>query len=90
MNPEETTPAFPGTARLKELTYGEKAVGLTFNPSGDNDVNNVKKLYAEIIDLLNVLKSEASSGEHARLYSIAITEAQAAQMWAVKGITWKE
>lgn len=76
----------------RELTYGEKAVGLTFNPSGDEVVNKVKQLYAEIIDTLNnkVAGGAMLSGEQARLHKIAITEAQAAQMWAVKAITWKD
>ena len=34
----------------REQTYGEKAVGLSFNPSGMGDVDKLKKLYAEIID----------------------------------------
>jgi len=73
----------------RELTYGEKAVGLTFNPSADATVDKVKKLYSEIIDLCNELRTEAGQGEKGRLLSVAITEAQTAQMWAVKGITWK-
>jgi len=73
----------------RELTYGEKAVGLTFNPSADATVDKVKKLYSEIIDLCNELRTEADQGEKGRLLSVAITEAQTAQMWAVKGITWK-
>jgi hypothetical protein len=73
----------------RELTYGEKAVGLTFNPSNDEKVQKVKELYAEIIDLCNELRSEAGQGEKGRLLSVAITEAQTAQMWAVKGITWQ-
>jgi len=72
----------------RELTYGEKAVGLTFNPSGDEKVQKVKELYAQIIDLCNELRTEAGQGEKGRLLSVAITEAQGAQMWAVKGITW--
>jgi len=72
----------------KELTYGEKAVGLTFNPSADLNVTRVKEFYAHIIDLLNERKTPGSSEEN-RLLSIAITEAQTAQMWAVKAITWK-
>ena len=71
------------------MTYGEKAVGLTFNPSGDEDVLMVKRLYAEIIDMLNNRRL-ARGGEMARLYSIAITEAQTSQMWAVKALTWKD
>lgn len=74
-------------------TFGEKAVGLTFNPSGDEQVNRVKKLYAQIIDLCNEMRTPNSdnqiSNERNRLLSIAITEAQGAQMWAVKAITWK-
>lgn len=74
---------------LRELTFGEKAVGLTFNPSGDKDVNEIKELYAKVIDKINEMRGEDRS-EKARLLSVAITEAQGAQMWAVKGITWKE
>ena len=75
------------------MTYGEKAVGLTFNPSGDDDVAAVKRDYAKIIDMLDELRrtaQAASQFEQARLASIAITEAQAAQMWAVKALTWKD
>ena len=72
----------------RELTYGEKAVGLTFNPSGDEKVQKVKELYAQIVDLLNEVRGEERS-EKARLLSVAITEAQGAQMWAVKGITYQ-
>lgn len=74
---------------MGELTYGEKAVGLTFNPSGDEKVQKVKELYAQIIDLCNDLRSEVGQGEKGRLLSVAITEAQSAQMWAVKGITYQ-
>ncbi len=77
------------------LSYGERAVGITFNPSGDEDVNKVKELYAQIIDLCNEMRKNCTenqnppNSEKARLLSVAITEAQTAQMWAVKGITWK-
>lgn len=72
----------------REMTYGEKAVGLTFNPSGDTNVQKLKELYAQIIDLCNAIRSEAGQGEKGRLLSVAITEAQTAQMWAVKGVTY--
>lgn len=74
----------------RELTFGEKAVGLTFNPSGDPDVQAAKEAFAKAIDLCNNLRTAAGHGEKGRLLSIAITEAQTAQMWAVKGITWKD
>lgn len=72
-------------------SFGQKAVGLTFNPSGDPKVQKLKELYAEIIDLL--AEERASAGhpsERGRLASVAITEAQTAQMWAVKAVTWKD
>ena len=72
----------------RELSFGEKAVGLTFNPAGDENVNKIKSKYAEIIDLINEIRGE-DRNEKARLLSVAITEAQSAQMWAVKGITYK-
>lgn len=74
---------------IRTMTYGEKAVGLTFNPSGDEKVQEVKELYAKIIDICNELRADAGQGEKGRLLSVAITEAQTAQMWAVKGITYK-
>jgi len=73
------------------LSYGEAAVGLSFNPSGDPQVQAVKKLYADVIDLLNSMRVEnPGPSEKNRLISIAITEAQGAQMWAVKAITWNK
>jgi hypothetical protein len=80
-----------------QLTYGQKAVGLTFNPSGDPIVGQLKHLYSRIIDLCNEERTKAMStriasqpSEQARLWSIAITEAQGAQMWGVKAATWKD
>jgi len=73
----------------RELTFGEKAVGLTFNPGNNPEVDKVKKLYADVIDKLYGLREAADNPEAKRLFSVAITEAQTAQMWAVKAITWK-
>lgn len=84
----------------KELTYGEKLVGLNFNPGNFPEVDRIKKHYAEIIDILNkqrenikvdtILLDPPKTSELPRLLSIAITEAQSSQMWAVKAITWKD
>lgn len=71
-------------------TFGQKAVGLSFNPSGDDAVGNAKQDYAKIIDQMNDLRNGSESSEQKRLASIAITEAQTAQMWAVKALTWKD
>lgn len=78
---------------LRDLTFGEKAVGLTFNPSNNNNVQKIKELYAEIIDILHEIERPASdnisSNDINRLVDVAITQAQTAQMWAVKVITLK-
>jgi hypothetical protein len=73
-----------------EYSYGARAVGLMFNPSSDPDVEAIKAAYAGIINMLNDMRNGPAISERARLFSIAITEAQAAQMWAVKAITWKD
>ena len=75
----------------RELTYGEKAVGLTFNPSGDEKVAKIKSLYAEIIDLLVTTPvSNSDTSLRGRFLGRAINDAVGAQMWAVKAITFKE
>lgn len=80
----------PESAGPREPSYGEKAVGLTFNPSQMPAVDRIKKLYAEIIDSLwNSMGDADDAHEFNRQYEIAIIEAQTAQMWAVKAITWK-
>lgn len=75
---------------MNDLTFGQKAVGLTFNPSGDDAVTNAKQAFANAIDQLNDIRNTTNSSEVKRMCSIAITDAQSAQMWAVKAITWKD
>lgn len=74
----------------KVLSYGEKAVGITFNPGNSDEVYKAKSLCAELINQMNDLRTDSTSGEQKRLASVAITELQAAQMWCVKAITWKD
>jgi len=73
----------------RKLTYGEMAVGLTFNPSNDDAVAQCKAEFAKVIDRMNDLRNSTDNAEVKRMCSVAITEAQTAQMWAVKAITWK-
>ena len=74
---------------MGEQTYGQKAVGLDFNPSGDDAVTTCKVGFADLIDQMDALRAEAGTGEKARLASTAITQMQTAQMWAVKALTWR-
>lgn len=74
----------------KELTFGQKAVGLTFNPSNDPVVDAIKAAFAHAIDLCNDQRNIVGQSESGRLLSKAITDAQSAQMFAVKGVTWRD
>lgn len=73
------------------LTFGEKAVGLSFNPSGNPKVQEIKEAFAKVIDICNDMRPvyDGKPNEVSRMLAIAITDAQAAQMWAVKAATWK-
>jgi len=77
------------TGVQRGLTFGERAVGLTFNPSGDASVQHFKQKFAEIIDALNEHREATRDPEVKRMLSIAITDSQSAQMWAVKAATWR-
>ncbi len=74
----------------KELveSYGGKAVGLTFNPSNLLAVQVIKTEFANIINEINQTRIDSDDPEVKRMASIAITATQAAQMWAVKALTW--
>lgn len=69
------------------MTFGEKLVGLQFNPSNDNTVQELKELYARIIDIC--VQVTVSSEEQSFILNNAITQAIDAQMWAVKAVTYK-
>ena len=74
----------------KPLTYGEKLVGLTFNPSGDEKVLKAKRLCAELADLLHEdFSNKESYPLEQQLYNHAIGEILNAQMCVVKVLTMK-
>lgn len=61
------------------MTIGEDRVRASFNPSGESDVDNIKVLTAELIDLCDSLKDKDP-----RLAALAQTAYEEAAMWAVK------
>ncbi len=73
----------------RELTYGEQAVGLTFNPSKNIDVQEIKEKCAGLIDLLYQIGLHTSSALQAEEVGDAINCIKTAQMWAVKAVTRK-
>lgn len=74
----------------REMSFGEKACGVSFNPGGNPHVDTIKKQFADIVDYINMAREASNDPEVKRMASIAITEAQTAQMWAVKAVTWNK
>lgn len=83
----------------RPMTFGEKLVGLTFNPSGDAKVQRAKELCAELADLLQENREDRfekinngsmmASSLYSTLYDHAIGEILNAQMNVVKVLTLK-
>lgn len=92
MEKETATTSPQGTSSNTDapLTFGQKAVGVKFNPSGYGEVDEVKQLFADVIDKMANLREKSGSQEQKRHASIAITEAENAQMRAVKALTWQD
>lgn len=76
----------------REMTFGEKLVGLTFNPSNDDKVGKAKRLCAELADLLfNDTFSDPKDISEFKMdrYKSSINEILNAQMNVVKVLTLK-
>lgn len=76
------------------MTLGEYKVGITFNPSGDENVNAIKQKAAELIDLIDAVRRTSKAapntgyrGEIERLCALAMTHVEDAAMWGVKAAT---
>jgi hypothetical protein len=72
----------------RQPTYGERAAGVSFNPSNNPAVDSIKRKCADLIDEIDGLRNSHDS-EVRRMASTAITEIQSGQMWAVKAVTWR-
>lgn len=86
-----------GVPEVSELTNGQKLVGLTFNPSGREDVNKAKQLSADLIDLVEANYNQVTdngkamaSWYRAVLRTAAINATITAQMAVVKVLTWND
>lgn len=64
------------------MTLGEQRVRVSFNPSAESVVDQIKQKTAELIDLCETLKPKDG-----RLASLAQTTYEEASMWAVKAAT---
>ena len=66
-------------------TLGQRRVKAEFNPAKDGTVDQIKNKSAELIDLIESLRSSDSTPEKHRILSIAQTEVETGCMYAVKG-----
>lgn len=73
------------------LTFGQKAVGVSFNPSQNQAVANIKQKFADLIDDLDGLRNDPNMSQGVKRHaSVAITDLETAQMRSVKALTWVE
>jgi len=89
MQNHESHPANQGI-----LTAGGKAVGMDFNPSGDEMVNELKRNFANAFDIVEgscpADDGTMKTARKRKLRDAALHEIISAQMWAVKVITYKD
>lgn len=73
------------------LTFGQKLVGLNFNPSNDDKVGKAKQLCADLADLLkdDWKDNEEKTQMYGQLHVHAMNEILNAQMNVVKVLTLK-
>lgn len=78
-----------------ELTFGQKLVGLSFNPANNDRVAQIKQKMAEVVDIIGqeLKDNEIDNGidrMRARLHEMALHDILQAQMMAVKLVTFKD
>jgi hypothetical protein len=67
---------------MENITLGQKRVQRNFNPSANPQVEEIKEMYANVIDHLETLRNQTNGRE----VSIAQTEAETSCMYAVKSL----
>jgi hypothetical protein len=74
------------------LTFGQNLAGVTFNPSGNQTVNEIKTKFAELIDLINTHYEGRTDYQFEALiiYQNCLQHLLDAQMNCVKLVTYKQ
>ena len=66
------------------MNLGNYRVGISFNPSGNELVNEIKTKAADLINIIDSIDASAEPNEIIRLKSLAMTHIEDAAMWGVK------
>ncbi len=74
----------------KTPSFGQKMVGINFNPSGLDEVGFSKNIFANAIDQIHDIRKVGTSPTQNGLCEQAVQACVVAQMLAVKAITWKD
>lgn len=73
------------------MTLGEYRVGIDFNPSKNEKVDQIKRAIADVIDLVQEIETPIANVEEVkRLKALASTALEDAAMWAVKAATKRD
>lgn len=79
---------------MGELSFGEKIVRKSFNPSESADVKEAKRLCAELLDFCYDMTPDTPNtallNEEERLFANAATAFEEGCMWLVKALTVKQ
>lgn len=70
----------------QKQSLGAARVRVSFNPSADSTVDQIKSATAALIDQCDAMLQ--TDGEARRLASLAMTAYEEAAMWAVKAATY--
>jgi len=82
------TPAVP--AGQEPAKAPEQVIGYQpLSPDEVRRVNSVKTAFDGTIAMLKILRDSYHDAEVQRMMSVAITNAETASMWAVRGITYR-
>lgn len=77
----------------KDLSFGEKLAGTTFNSSADSDVDKIKQAAAVFMNAIHDLRKWPGMNAEIVMLDDMLKHAEftalEAQMLAVKAITWK-
>lgn len=68
------------------MSIGQDRVRVNFNPSGDSEVDEIKRQTAVLIDMCETFREDGFP-EQSRCAALAQTAYEEAAMWAVKAAT---